>query len=280
MNRPRRKQEDASAGDDRKVVPYSVGYAKPPAEHRFKKGQSGNPNGRRKGSKNKPKVDTGHGMRAAEEYLRHEAYRSVTLREDGELIELPAIQAVFRAMGVAAMKGNRFAQKTMADLVTNLEQRDADARFELMGNAVEYKEKWTNEIERCERNGLPVPDPVPHPYDIIINPNNGDVRIEGPKTREQKQRFDEALARRAEAQEEVSYFADKYRRSRSDKMKVRYLEEWHWEQRMFDVLNDILPDRHKAKLEDRSYREGASRQGNALEELRKNRELRGEYVGD
>ena len=34
------------------------------------------------------------------------AYRPVTLREEGQLIELQAIQAVFRAMGVAAMKGN------------------------------------------------------------------------------------------------------------------------------------------------------------------------------
>lgn len=88
---------------------YDVGYRRPPTEHRFRKGQSGNPGGRPRGAKNRPKVDNGFGMRAAEEYLRHEAYRPVRIREGDELIELPAIQAVFRAMGVAAMKGNRFA---------------------------------------------------------------------------------------------------------------------------------------------------------------------------
>ncbi|MEL1249283.1 DUF5681 domain-containing protein [Aurantiacibacter gilvus] len=259
---------------------YRVGYKRPPAEHRFRKGQSGNPRGRPKGSRNQPKVDTGHGMRAAEEYLKQEAYRTVTVREGENYIELPAIQAIFRAMGVSAMKGNRFAQKAMADLVTNLEKREAQDRFELFGNMVEYKHKWTEEIERCERLGRPVPEPIPHPHDIILNPSNGGVRIEGPQTREQKLRLEEVLQRRAEAQEEVSYFAEKYRRSRSEKMKAFYLDHWHWEQRMFDIINDAVPKRYKAKLENRSYREGASREGSALEELCKDREMRSEYIGD
>jgi hypothetical protein len=62
-------------------------------------------------------------------------------------------------------------------------------------------------------------------------------------------------------------------------MKASYLEDWHWEQRMFDIVNDIVPRRYKAKLENRSYQEGASREGTALEELRKNRRLRSEYIG-
>ncbi len=264
MSQPERKDEKDEPSN---VVPYRVGYGKPPVEHRFKKGQSGNPKGRAKGSTNKPKINTGHGMRAAEEYLRHEAYRPVTLREDGQLIELPAIQAVFRAMGVAAMKGNRFAQKTMAELVTNLEQRDADARFELFGNAIDYKRHWSDEIERCKKHDLPIPEPLPHPDDIIVDPNNGDVRILGPQTKEQKDHYDKATVRRIEAQEEVSYFADKYRKARSEKRKQQYLEEWHWEQRMFDIINDAMPERYKMKLEDRSYREEASRVGETMKEF-------------
>ena len=33
-----------------KMTDYNVGYKKPPVDHQFQKGQSGNPNGRRKGS--------------------------------------------------------------------------------------------------------------------------------------------------------------------------------------------------------------------------------------
>lgn len=266
--------------------PYRVGYKRPPTEHRFRKGQSGNPAGRHKGSINKPKINTGYGMRAAEQYLREEAYRPVVVREGEQTIELPAIQAVFRAMGVAAMKGNRFAQKTMAELVNRIEESDHHNRMELFGTAIEYKQKWAQEFERCEKAGIAPPSPVPHPDDIILDPANGEVRFEGPQTNEQRTRFEECIARRAEAQEEVTHFADKYRRSRSDRMRAIYLENWHWEQRMFDLINDIMPKRYKAKLEDRSYREGASRSGETLQEFAEDRKKPvaqrkwGDYVGE
>lgn len=257
---------------------YLVGYGKPPAEHRFQKGQSGNPGGRPKGAKAKSKIKTGYGFKAAEEFLRAEAYRPVAIREGESVIELPAIQAVFRAMGVSAMKGNRFAQRTLAELVTTMEAEDHRARMDLFGTAVEYKHSWSQEIERHEKAGLEPPRPIPHPDDIILDPDDGSVRFQGPQTKEQRDRLEEALQRRAQAQEDVTYFADKYRRARNPDRQARYLEEWHWEQRMFDIINDVLPPRYKAKLENRSYREGASRAGKALEELRRKRELRDEFI--
>jgi hypothetical protein len=48
---------------------------------------------------------------------------------------------------------------------------------------------------------------------------------------------------------------------------------------MFDIINDAVSERYKVKLENRSYREGASRSGKTLDELRADRKLRGEYVG-
>lgn len=257
---------------------YVVGYGKPPAEHRFQKGRSGNPLGRPKGARAKPKIDTGYGLKAAEQFLRAEAYRPIAVREGEAIVELPAIQAVFRAMGVSAMKGNRFAQRTLAELVTNMEAEDHRSRMELFGTAVEYKHSWSQEIERHEKAGLDPPRPIPHPDDIILDPRNGAVRFEGPQTKEQRDRLDEALERRAQAQEDVTYFAAKYRRARNPALQKRYLEEWHWEQRMFDILNDIVPPRYKAKLENRSYHEGASRAGKALEELRTKRALRDEFI--
>ena len=143
------------------IVPYDVGYAKPPAERRFKPGVSGNPKGRPKGHKSARSSNLDAGR--ANAMLLEEAYRPVALREGDRVIELPVIQAVFRATGTPAIKGNRFAQKTLAELVGKLETKQTEALIGLGVGAVEYKVKWEREIDRCRNVGLPVPDPLPIP---------------------------------------------------------------------------------------------------------------------
>lgn len=189
----------------------------------------------------------------------------MTIREGERTIELPAIQAAVRALAISAMKGSRLAQRALAELVRNVEDRKSSERLTAMENAFEYKQKWTDELDRRKRSGVSEPDPVPHPDDIIIDWQTGRVKTEGPLDELEKKAWDERLARRDEAQAEVTAFAQKYRSARSGKAKTMWRLEWHFEQRIFDIINDSLPKRYKAKLVDRSYAEGASRAGTALE---------------
>ncbi|MFL6759058.1 DUF5681 domain-containing protein [Sphingomonas sp.] len=244
-----------------------VGYASPPVEHRFKKGQSGNPGGRPRGSKGKAQPQFDPAQRPTNELILQEAYRPVTIREGDEIFEIPAIQAVMRAMGVSAMKGNRFAQKTLAEMVQRVEDAELQSRLESLESFLTYKTKWTEEIERCERDGRPMPTPLPHPDDVILDFRKGTVNIRGPLTKEEKVEWDTRFERRAEAQAEVTYFAAKHRRARDPKTRERWLIEWHFEQRIFDLINDAAPDRYKEKLVDRSYHQDASREGKTLAEF-------------
>jgi hypothetical protein len=246
---------------DKSGKELAVGYCNPPAEHRFRKGRSGNPNGRPKRAKQNSKINLEFGMQPAAQFLRQEAYRPIAIREGDRVIELPTIQAVFRAMGVSAMKGNRFAQRTLAEMMQALEGEEYRLRIEHFGAALDYKIAWEREFERCRAQGKLLPEPLPHPDDIILDPNTGGVKIRGPQTREQKEHYDLSIARRDIAQQDVTYYAWKFRRARNPEIKAWYLEEWQAEQRMFDSINDLLGKRYQVELQDRCYEPGSSRKG-------------------
>lgn len=81
---------------------YEVGYGKPPKPTQFKKGQSGNPRGRPKGSKSKlPRLNE----ERMKTIILEEAYRNITVRDGMRNVTVPIAQAVLRSLAVNAVKG-------------------------------------------------------------------------------------------------------------------------------------------------------------------------------
>lgn len=254
------ESDNRDGGDnDNRTAAYEVGYGRPPAEHRFQKGKSGNPSGRPKRTRSRAPKGQGldFGSQPANQMLLEEAYRSVTIREGEKVVELPVIKAVFRSMGVSAMKGNRLAQATMAELVRRLEEEDRQLRSSLFETACEYKFGWEQALEHARKHGLPEPTPLPHPDDVILDMRRAEVRYEGPITPEEKKRWDRMLEFRDDQQEEVSFFANRFRDAQQGNADPDLLSSlatnWKRSVELYDRINEPLPDRYRKRLENRFY---------------------------
>ncbi|MBI3129676.1 MAG: hypothetical protein HYZ11_18875 [Candidatus Tectomicrobia bacterium] len=180
----------AEAAEPGRTAPgrgYEVGYRKPPAASRFAKGRSGNPNGRPR----KPKARRQRLSDAPSDgFLQEEAYRLITLLENGRTVELPAAQAVYRASIMLALKGNRLAQKQFLERLARIEEEHLRFKAERYADLKILKQKGEEALAEHRREGLPDPDLLPHPDDIVLDPESGEAFVDGPKSPEEKLHYD------------------------------------------------------------------------------------------
>ncbi len=180
---------------------YDVGYAKPPVDTRFKPGRSGNPLGRPKGAKNKANRLPALNEERMKAVVIEEAYRMIGVRDGDRLVEIPVIQAVIRSIALNAAKGDQRSQRMFADLLQWVEREDKASHDEWVNAALDYKIEWECELERRKKCGETGPEPIPHPDDIAMNMNTGQIEVKGPMTKEEKVKWDRAREFKAEHDE-------------------------------------------------------------------------------
>lgn len=231
--------------------PYDVGYGKPPVSGRFAKGQSGNPRGRPKGARRRKVAPAYEGL---EDIILCEAYRDITVADGDKQLTIPMAQAVMRSISIGAAKGQSRAQRLFTMLVGRVELRKEDRRLALLEEAVNYKIAWERELERRAKHGVVGPDPLPHPDDVIIDPDTATVRVLGPMTKEDKLWLDEVLkylhGLQAEfADEAAESEAEKSRGSNDDAAfsRKRAIEC----QRNYERLNSVIWPRYRKPLQGR-----------------------------
>ena len=103
--------------DEAEVPPKAAGYKKPPVHGQFKKGQSGNPSGRKKAAITF--------INTFEKVLK----RPVTIKENGGKRKISALEGIFITTVGQALKGNTRAIQVMLALS---ERHNNEAHAELL----------------------------------------------------------------------------------------------------------------------------------------------------
>ena len=170
------------------------------------------------------------------------AYRTIKVRDGERTVSVPIAQAVIRALGVKAMKGDHRSQRLFAELLGQTESANKLLHDEWLDVAMTYKIEWERELERREKFGVDGPEPLPHPDHVQIDMATGQVSLTGPVTKEDKARYDELAGKKAKLIEERDEWQRELRENPGLELSEFVEAEIRHTERMIEIVSRLVKD--------------------------------------
>ena len=164
-----------------------------PTEHRGHKGRKTNASGSYRAPQNGKDTEVmmlSINDQLTKSLLLKEAARTVHARENGQTFEMTLRQALIQAQFKSALAGSAYAQKHLAERLERCEREEALEVKRLVEIYQFYQEDWRGRINEAQKNGGPIPTPLPHPDDIVFEPGKRPLII-GPATEQEAAAVDQ-----------------------------------------------------------------------------------------
>ncbi len=149
-----------------------------------------------------------------------EAYRTIKVNDGPRQVSMQVAQAVVRAISLNALKGHHRAQRLFSELLAQTEASNKALHDEWLNTALEHKVQWEREIERCRRQGMPDPDPVPHPDHINLDMRTGQIVVDGPFTPSQRAAGRKLIEHLLDSQEEPEFLTAELKKTRNPERRA------------------------------------------------------------